>query len=77
MIVPETAIVQRGEKTVLFVVAENKAKEVPVRIGKRIEGRVEVREGLSGSDVVVIAGNAQLRDGAEVEIVSAAAAASE
>ncbi len=77
VIVPETAIVQRGEKTVLFVVAENKAKEVPVRIGKRIEGRVEVREGLSGGDVVVIAGNAQLRDGAEVEIVSAAAAASE
>jgi membrane fusion protein (multidrug efflux system) len=73
VIVPETAIVQRGEKSVVYVVADNKVKEIPVRIGKRMEGKVEVREGISAGDVVVTAGNAQLRDGAEVEIVSAAA----
>jgi membrane fusion protein (multidrug efflux system) len=74
VIVPETAVIQRGDKTVVFTVADNKVKEVPVRIGKRMEGRVELRDGIAAGDVVVTAGNAQLRDGAEVEIVPSPAA---
>lgn len=74
VIVPETAIVQRGEKTVVYTVAGNKVTEVPVRIGKRMEGKVEIREGLKAGDVLVTAGNTQLRNGAEVEVVSASAA---
>ena len=46
-----------------------------VSLGKRLDGKVEVREGIADGDVVVTAGNARLSNGAEVEVVSAAAAA--
>ncbi|MFN4141069.1 efflux RND transporter periplasmic adaptor subunit [Aestuariivirga sp.] len=75
VMVPESAIVQRGGKAVLYTVAEGKAKEISVRLGKRVEGRVEVVEGIAAGDVVVTAGNTRLSNGAEVEVVSAAAAA--
>ncbi|WP_421693197.1 efflux RND transporter periplasmic adaptor subunit [Aestuariivirga sp.] len=75
VVVPEAAIVQRGDKVVVFTVADNKAMEVAVKLGKRMEGKVEVRQGLTAGDTVVTAGNAQLSNGAAVDIVSAAAAA--
>jgi membrane fusion protein, multidrug efflux system len=77
VMVPEAAIVQRGEGAVVFTVSDNTAREVRVSLGKRMEGRVEVQEGIAAGEVVVTAGNARLSDGAEVEAVSAAAAAAE
>ena len=75
VVIPEAAVVQRGDKVVVFTVADNKATEVAVKLGKRMEGKVEVRQGLTAGDTVVTAGNAQLSNGAAVDIVSAAAAA--
>jgi membrane fusion protein, multidrug efflux system len=75
VMIPESAIVQRGQGALVYVVAENKVKELRVSLGKRMDGKVEVREGVAAGDMVVIAGNSRLRDGAEVEVVSAAAAA--
>jgi membrane fusion protein (multidrug efflux system) len=75
VVIPEAAIVQRGQGALVYIVAENKVREVRVRLGKRMEGKVEVREGVAAGDMVVIAGNTRLSDGAEVEVVSAAAAA--
>ena len=40
-------VTKRGDKVVVFTVADNKATEVPVTLGKRMEGRVEVRQGLA------------------------------
>lgn len=73
--IPEAAIVQRGQGAIVYVVSDNKVKEVRVRLGKRMQGKVEVTEGIAAGDTVVTAGNARLSDGAEVEVVSAAAAA--
>lgn len=75
VVVPESAILQRAQGAIVYTVADNKASEVKVRLGKRMEGKVEVREGLSAGDTVVTAGNAQLSNGAKVEVVSTAAAA--
>ena len=75
VLVPESAIVQRGEGALVYVVADNKVRQVRVTLGKRLEGKVEVREGVAAGDMVVTAGNSRLSDGAEVEVVSAAAAA--
>ena len=72
-----TAVVQRGQGAIVFVVADNKARQVSVQLGKRMEGKVEVKEGIAAGDVVVTAGNARLSDGVEVEVVSAAAAVAE
>jgi membrane fusion protein (multidrug efflux system) len=75
VMVPESAIVQRGQGAVLYTVSDNKVKEVRVSLGKRMEGKVEVRDGVAAGDTVVTAGNTRLSDGAEVEVVSAAASA--
>ena len=75
VLIPESAIVQRGQGALVYVVADNKVREVRVRLGKRLEGKVEIRDGVSAGDMVVTAGNSRLRDGAEVQVVSAAAQA--
>lgn len=77
VMVPEAAIVQRGQGAIVFTVVDGKAQQLRVSLGKREKGMVEVREGVSAGDVVVTAGNARLSDGAEVQIVSAAASAAE
>ena len=74
VVVPESAIVQRGQGARVYAPDGNKVREVRVSIGKRLEGKVEVREGVAAGDMVVTAGNARLSDGAEVEAVPAAAA---
>jgi membrane fusion protein (multidrug efflux system) len=75
VVVPEAAIVQRGDNAFVFTVAENKAKEVKVRLGKRLPGKIEILEGVAAGDVVVTAGNTRLSNGAAVEVISTAAAA--
>ena len=74
VLVPEEAIVQRGDSAFIFTVTENKAKEVKVRLGKRLPGKIEILEGVAAGDVVVTAGNTRLSNGAAVEVISTAAA---
>lgn len=75
VMVPESAIVQRAGGAVLYTFADGKVTEVRVKPGKRVEGQVEVLEGVNAGDEVVTAGNAQLSNGAKVEVVSSAATA--
>jgi membrane fusion protein, multidrug efflux system len=75
VMVPESAIVQRGDNAFVYTIADNKAAQVKVKTGKRIEGRVEITEGLESGATVVTAGGTSLSDGAAVEVVSTAAAA--
>ena len=74
---PLSAIVEGTLGTEIYTLADDKVTEVKVRLGKRVEGVVEVVEGLKAGDTVVTAGNAQLADGAKVEVVASAAAAGE
>lgn len=75
VLVPEAAIVRRGELAFVYVVADGKVKEQKVRSGKRQDGNVEIIEGIAAGDEVVTAGNTRLSDGAAVEVISTAAAA--
>lgn len=77
VLVPEQSIVQRAGGAVIFTVADNTATEVKVKLGKRLDGKVEVVDGIKADDTVVTAGNAQLSNGAKVDVVSTAAAATE
>ena len=77
VLVPEQSVVQRAGGAVIFTVADNTATEVKVKLGKRLDGKVEVVDGIKADDTVVTAGNAQLSNGAKVEVVSTAAAAGE
>lgn len=67
VVVPKDAVVRRGADEVVFVVVEGKAREVKVRTGRRVGGRLEIAEGeLAPGEHVVTLGNEGLRDGAKV-----------
>jgi len=68
-IVPEEALVSRGGDAI-FVVEDSRARLVPVRVGLRSEGRVQVEADAPLSGHVVTLGQQRLRDGAEVRLVS-------
>jgi membrane fusion protein, multidrug efflux system len=64
LLVPEQAIWPMGEQKTVFVIDQGKAKQVPVELGTRLPGQVEVTSGLKDGDEVVVAGQLKLRDGA-------------
>jgi RND family efflux transporter MFP subunit len=66
--VPASAVTQRGQMELLFVVADRRAHLRLVKTGKRIGHEVEVVSGLSAGEEIVVEGASQLRDGQPVEV---------
>lgn len=73
LLIPEGAVVQRGEKSFVFVVEEGKevsvARQQEVKLGSRIPGRVEVTEGLEEGMLLVVHGLMQVRPGQAVKVL--------
>lgn len=74
VVVPEEAIVPRGQQTLVYRIEDGKAVETKVRLGARRAGTVEILEGLPAGATVVTAGHTRLRNGAAVEAVTPATA---
>lgn len=72
MLVPETAIVPDGMGKIVYVVEDGKAKRMPVELGRRLPGKVEIVKGLTPQMQVVSAGQMRLRNGSTVSIKNAA-----
>jgi membrane fusion protein (multidrug efflux system) len=75
LLVPEQAIVPMGEQKNVYVVVDGKAKLVPVTLGVRQPGYVEVTTGLKAGDQVIVSGLQKVGDGAPVAAKPAAPAA--
>lgn len=71
VMVPESAIVPRGGESFVYRVEDGRVVEEKVALGERRDGLVEIVDGLEGAALVVTAGQQRLRNGAEVEVVSA------
>lgn len=69
VLVPESAIVQRGDSAFVYLAEDKIAKEAKVRLGKRLPGSIEIVEGVSAGAEVIIAGNTRLSNGAAIEVV--------
>jgi membrane fusion protein (multidrug efflux system) len=73
VLVPKKAVFYEGAQATVFVVREGRAVRVPIEPGHADRDRLEilnVREGgLRLDDRVIVAGGAELRDGAPVEVV--------
>ena len=76
LVIPEEAIIPQGGRTfVVKVVAGEKpdaliSQRVPVKVGLRQPGKVEIVDGLSAGDTVVTAGHQRLqKDGTAVRVV--------
>ncbi|MEN8720202.1 MAG: efflux RND transporter periplasmic adaptor subunit [Oceanococcaceae bacterium] len=71
--IPEAALVPRGgEQFVYRINAEDKAEFVKVQTGQRNNGQVEIRDGLTDTDRVVVRGADRLRPGGSVTVRASA-----
>jgi membrane fusion protein (multidrug efflux system) len=68
LMLPEQAIVPENEQHFVYVVADGKAHKREVKIGRRRPGEVEVLQGLTADDGVVVDGTLNLRDGVPVRV---------
>jgi RND family efflux transporter MFP subunit len=66
--VPASAIVQRGQLELVFVVVNGHAQLRIVKTGKRLGDEVEVVSGMDAGEKVVVENAAQLIDGQPVEV---------
>ena len=71
LLVPAAAVLENTRGPVVYVVRDGHATLRPVKRGGTFQGQVEITNGLAVGDSVVVAGNTNLRDGAEVRVVDA------
>ncbi len=69
LVVPEQAIVPRGEQRYVFRVVDGKAMLTEVRVGQRRDGEAEITAGLAADDTVITAGQLKIRDGVPVTVL--------
>jgi membrane fusion protein (multidrug efflux system) len=72
MMIPEQAIWPNGDQKMVYVVSKGKANLVPVQLGSREPGWVEIASGLKEGDVVITAGQMKLFPGAPVMLAKPA-----
>lgn len=70
LVVPESAIVPRGQDKIIYRIENGQVREAKVTLGSRSNGLVEVLDGLDVDAKVVTAGQQKLKDGSHVEIVT-------
>ena len=68
MLLPESAIVFDREGTYVWRVKGDVPERVPVGLGVRKAGRVEVALGLQPGDTVVVAGTHKVSEGKPVQV---------
>lgn len=64
----QTALVNRKEKKMVFVVKENKAIETPVTLGEQIGDMIEVLDGVKAGNQVVLNPPHQLKNGYRIRV---------
>jgi membrane fusion protein (multidrug efflux system) len=67
LVIPEQAVILRGDNKYVFLAEDGSASRVTVELGSRMPGYVEVVAGLSGQDRVIITGQDRLSDGDRIE----------
>jgi HlyD family secretion protein len=70
VLVPKKAIVTEGVANTVWVVRGDTIHSVPIVVGREFQDGVEVRQGLSGGETVVVVPAPTLKDGQEVTAVA-------
>jgi membrane fusion protein (multidrug efflux system) len=68
LLVAEEAIDPVGERAFVYVVRDGRARRQEVRLGLRLPGEVEIREGLAAGEPVVVRGVQRLRNDVPVRV---------
>jgi membrane fusion protein (multidrug efflux system) len=69
MLIAEEALDPIGDRNYVYVIRDNRARRVEVRLGQRLAGEVEVLSGLTAGEPVVVRGIQRLRNDAPVRVV--------
>lgn len=69
LLVAEEAIDPMGDRAFVYVVRDGRARRQEVRLGLRLPGEVEIREGLTAGEPVVVRGIQRLRNDIPVRVV--------
>jgi membrane fusion protein (multidrug efflux system) len=68
LLVAEEALDPLGDRNFVYVIRDNRARRVEVRLGQRLQGEVEVLSGVRGGEPVVVRGIQRLRNDAPVRV---------
>lgn len=66
VLIPEQAVMPRGEQSFVYVIEDGKAAIRPVKLGQRRAGRVQVLEGVADGETIVTAGWQKIGPGSAV-----------
>lgn len=69
LLIPARAVQGSAGSLTVYVVEGGKASRRVVRTGAEVSGRVEILEGLSVGDTVIVAGATEVREGRDIRIV--------
>ena len=73
MTIPEGALVPEGSEQYIYKIIDGRAVKSLVKIGIRMRGTVEIVDGLTADDVIVIGGVQKVRNGVRVRASTLAA----
>jgi membrane fusion protein (multidrug efflux system) len=68
--VPRSAIIDEAGETSVFIVEDDRAVRRPIATGYANNGHIEILDGLTGHEKIVVVGQAGLKDGSKVSIIN-------
>ena len=68
LVVPSSAVVERGGQSVVYVVRDGRAMELPVTVGRQVGSGVAIRQGLTAGTEVIDSVGDRVRRGAKVKV---------
>lgn len=68
LVIPEQAVLIRGNNKYVFIAEDGVARRTPVTLGTRMPGLVEVVSGINDDDQVIITGQDRLSSGDRLEV---------
>jgi len=77
LLIPRVAVLDEETEQSVFVVEDGVAQRRTVRLGYPKGGSIEVVDGLTGNEEIVVIGQTGLKDGAKVEVIRRGPAAAE
>jgi len=69
LVIPEQAVMIRGDEQYVFVAEDGIAKRVSVQLGSRMPGLVEVVSGVQSEDEVIVTGQDRLSSGDRIRVL--------
>lgn len=70
LLIPEEAVMPVGQALFVNLVVDGKVERRQIRIGQRLRGKAEVREGLQGDERIISAGWQKVAPGREVRVAA-------